>query len=221
ARLAAFESGAAQPLIPAAPSRVASPDSIPTPALTVPAAIATPPAPGRRIALVIGNAGYRNVGALLNPEHDAAAIAASLRAIGFTTVMLVDDATREKMISALRSFANEAAKADWAVVYYSGHGMEVLGTNYLIPVDAKLATDRDALTEAVPLDQVMASVDGAKRLKLILLDACRNNPFVPQMRRTASLDVGMASGTSPAGTMWRVRSAADSARLPSRVQPLW
>jgi uncharacterized caspase-like protein len=150
---------------------------------------------------VIGNAGYKNVGALLNPEHDAAAIAASLRAIGFATVMLVEDATREKMISSLRIFANEAEKADWAVVYYSGHGMEVLGTNYLIPIDAKLATDRDAQTEAVPLDQVMASVDGAKRLKLILLDACRNNPFVPQMRRTASLDVGMASGTSPAGTI--------------------
>jgi uncharacterized caspase-like protein len=81
---------------------------------------------------VIGNAGCKNVGALLNPEHDAAAIAASLRAIGFTTVMLVDNATRERMISALRMFANEAAKADWAVVYYSGHGMEVLGANYLI-----------------------------------------------------------------------------------------
>ena len=78
--------------------------------------------------------------------------------------MLVDDATREKMVGALRSFANEAEKADWAVVYYSGHGMEVLGTNYLIPIVAKLATDRDALTEAVPLDQVMASVNGAKRL---------------------------------------------------------
>lgn len=73
ARLAAFESGAAQPLIPAAPSRVTSPNTIPTPALTVPAAVAPPVAPGRRIALVIGNAGYRNVGALLNPEHDAAA----------------------------------------------------------------------------------------------------------------------------------------------------
>lgn len=201
ARLAAFESGAAQPLIPAAPSRVTSPNTIPTPALTVPAAVAPPVAPGRRIALVIGNAGYRNVGALLNPEHDAAAIAASLRAIGFATVMLVDDATREKMISSLRIFANEAEKADWAVVYYSGHGMEVLGTNYLIPIDAKLATDHDAQAEAVPLDQVMASVESAKRWKLILLDACRNNPFLPQMRRTASLDVGVASGSSAGATI--------------------
>ena len=201
ARLAAFESGAAQPLIPAAPARVTSPNTIPTPALTVPSFVAAPIAQGRRIALVIGNAAYRNVGALLNPEHDAAAIAASLRAIGFATVMLVDDATREKMISSLRIFAKEAENADWAVVYYSGHGMEVLGTNYLIPIDAKLATDRDAQTEAVPLDQVMASVEGAKRLKLILLDACRNNPFLPQMRRTASLDVGVASASSAGGTI--------------------
>jgi uncharacterized caspase-like protein len=87
------------------------------------------------------------------------------------------------------------------VVYYSGHGMEVLGTNYLIPIDAKLATDRDALTEAVPLDQVMASVNGAKRLKLILLDACRNNPFLPQMHRTAQLDVGVASASTAGGTV--------------------
>jgi uncharacterized caspase-like protein len=188
-------------VIPAAPARVASPDSIPTPALNVPAAITTPLVPGRRVALVIGNAGYKNVGTLLNPEHDAAAITASLRAIGFATVMLVDDATREKMIGALRSFADEAEKADWAVVYYSGHGMEVQGTNYLIPIDAKLATDRDALTEAVPLDQVMASVNGAKKLKLILLDACRNNPFLPQMHRTASLDVGVASASSAGATV--------------------
>ena len=104
-----------------------------------------------------------------------------MRAIGFETVTVANDATREKLIDALRTFANEAEKADWAVVYYSGHGMEVNGTNYLIPVEAKFATDRDVQVEAVSLDQVMASVEGAKKLKLILLDACRNNPFAPQM----------------------------------------
>jgi tetratricopeptide (TPR) repeat protein len=200
ARLAAFASGVPQPVIPPAPARVTSPDSIPTPALAVPPAVAGAAA-GRRVALVIGNAAYKNVGALLNPEHDAEAIAASLRAIGFTTVMLIDDATRDKMLSTLRAFAGEAAKSDWAVVYYSGHGMEVLGTNYLIPVDARLASDRDAQAEAVPLDLVMAAVDGAKRLKLVLLDACRNNPFLPQMRRTASLDVGVASAAPAAGAV--------------------
>jgi tetratricopeptide (TPR) repeat protein len=205
-RLAAFASGAPQPVIPPAPARVTSPDSIPTPAVAVPSAIAAA-APGRRVALVIGNAAYKNVGALLNPEHDAEAIAASLRAVGFASVMLLDDATHDKMVNALRAFASEAAKSDWAVVYYSGHGMEVLGTNYLIPVDARLATDRDTQAEAVPLDLVMAAVSGAKRLKLVLLDACRNNPFLPQMRRTASLDVGISSAGISSAEMASAASA--------------
>jgi len=98
-------------------------------------------------------------------------------------------------------FSKEAEKADWAVVYYSGHGMEVNGTNYLIPVDAKLAIDRDAATEAVSLDRVMAAADGARKLKLIVLDACRNNPFTPQMRRTASPDAATAAGATAVGVV--------------------
>ena len=201
ARLAAFESGAPQPVIPAAPTRVTASDSIPTPALTVPLPVTAATSQGRRIALVIGNAAYRNAHVLTNPEHDAEAIAASLRALGFDTVTLLEDATREKMISALRAFAADAEKADWAVVYYSGHGMEVFGTNFLIPVDAKLAVDRDVQHETVALDQVLASVDGAKKLKLILLDACRTNPFLAQMRRTSSLDVGVASDPATRGAL--------------------
>src|SRR5262249_17855795 len=144
---------------------------------------------GRRVALVIGNAGYRSVPALINPQHDAEAIARSLRAVGFETVMIAEDASREQMVDALRRFSNEAEKADWAMVYYSGHGLEVNGTNYLVPVDAKITSDRDVQFAAIPLDQVMASVEGAKKLKLVLLDACRNNPFIPQMRRTAPGEV--------------------------------
>jgi uncharacterized caspase-like protein len=88
-------------------------------------------------------------------------------------------------------FAREAEGADWAVVYYAGHGIEMGGVNYLLPVDARLETDRDAQFEAVPLDQVMSAVDGAKKLRLVLLDACRDNPFARQMRRTtASRSVG-------------------------------
>jgi tetratricopeptide (TPR) repeat protein len=196
ARLAAFESGAPQPVIPAAPARVTSADSIPTPAVAVPAPVAAAATQGRRVALVIGNAAYKNANVLTNPEHDAEVIAASLRAVGFDSVTLVEDGTRDKMIGALRAFAVEAAKADWAVVYYSGHGMEVFGTNYLIPVDAKLALDRDVSSETVSLDQVMASVDGAKKLKLVLLDACRTNPFLAYMRRTASLDVGVTQASA-------------------------
>src|SRR6185312_3256522 len=119
-----------------------------------------------------------------------------LRRVGFETVSVAADATRDKMIEALRAFSAEADKADWAVVYYSGHGMEVNGTNYLIPVDARIAVDRDIQFEAVPLDQVMAVVDGAKKLKLVLLDACRDNPFAPQMRVTARPQAVAAPSTA-------------------------
>jgi tetratricopeptide (TPR) repeat protein len=202
ARLAAFDSGAVQPVIPPAPSRVTSPISIPTPDVVAPTtAVANAATTGRRVALVIGNSAYRNAGSLNNPRHDAEVIAASLRTVGFESVTVANDATREKLAEALRVFSKEAEKADWAVVYYSGHGMEVNGTNYLIPVDAKLAIDRDAATEAVSLDRVMAAADGARKLKLIVLDACRNNPFTPQMRRTASPDAATAAGATAVGVV--------------------
>jgi len=201
ARLAAFDSGSPQPVIPAAPSRVTSTTSVPTPALTVPTATTSAAKPGRRVALIIANAGYKSVPALRNPQHDGDAIAASLRAVGFETVTVASDATREKLTDALRMFANEAEKADWAMVYYSGHGIEVNGMNYLIPIDAKLAADRDVQFEAVPLDQVMASVEGARKLKLILLDACRDNPFAPQMRRTAAPDAVAAPASTAGGAV--------------------
>jgi tetratricopeptide (TPR) repeat protein len=196
ARLAALNSGAIQPVIPAAPSKAASANSIPTPAAVVPAAVFSAAKQGRRVALVIGNSAYKNVPALTNPQRDADAIAASLRAIGFDTVTLVKDSNREGLTTALRDFAGEAEKAEWAVVYYAGHGMEVNGTNYLIPVEARIAADRDIQSEAVPLDQVMAAVDAAKKLKLVLLDACRDNPFVPQMRKTAPDAVAVANRTA-------------------------
>jgi tetratricopeptide (TPR) repeat protein len=202
ARLAALDSGAQQPVIPAAPSKAASTTSIPTPTVTVPVANpATIPAQGGRVALVIGNSAYKNVAALPNPQRDAASIAASLRAIGFQSVTLVSDATREKLIDTLRTFADQAEMADWAMVYYAGHGMEVNGVNYLIPVYAKLAADRDVQFEAVPLDQVMTSVEGATKLKLVLLDACRDNPFAPQMRRTAAPDAVVEARSTAGGAV--------------------
>jgi tetratricopeptide (TPR) repeat protein len=192
ARLAALDSGMEQPSIPAAPRKAANQTSIPTPSLaasTVRPAISQ----DRRVALVIGNSAYRSVSALANPQKDAEAIAASLRNIGFETVTLAPDATREKLLDALRNFTNVADKADWAVVYYAGHGIEVNGQNFLIPVDAKLETDRDIQFEAVPLDQVLASLEGARKLKLVLLDACRDNPFMPPMRKTVAPDAAAAS----------------------------
>jgi multidrug efflux pump subunit AcrA (membrane-fusion protein) len=139
-----------------------------------------------RIALVIGNASYKAVAALPNPQRDAAAIAAALRGVGFQTVTLAGDLSREKFVDALRTFAAAAEKADWAVVYFAGHGIEVGGVNYLVPVDAKLASDRDAQYDAVSLEQVVGAVEAAKKMRLVIVDACRENPFAQQMKRTVA-----------------------------------
>jgi tetratricopeptide (TPR) repeat protein len=141
---------------------------------------------GRRVALVIGNSSYAAVPALPNPRRDAQAIAEALRSVGFETVTLARDLPRDKLVDALRAFATDAERADWGVIYYAGHGIEVGGVNYLIPVDARLISDRDAQFEAVSLDQVLGAVEGARKLRLVLLDACRENPFARQIRRTAA-----------------------------------
>ena len=159
---------------------------------------------GRRVALIVGNGAYKNVQALDNPPRDAKLIAGVLHDVGFQVVTLANDLTRDKFFEALHAFAAEAEKADWAVVYYAGHGMEIGGVNYLIPTDAKLAADRDAETQAVALEQVIAAVGGARKLRLVMLDACRDNPFAPQMKHTIALklvDKGFSSIEPGAGFM--------------------
>lgn len=168
----------------------------------------TPQAPaaagGRRVALVIGNGAYKNAHALPNPPRDSRLIAGALRDVGFQTVISVNDLTRDKFFEALKSFAEEAEKADWAVVYYAGHGFEIGGVNYLVPVDAKLAADKDAETQAVAIEQVIAAVGAARKVRLVMLDACRDNPFAPTMQRTLSLklvDKGFSNIEPGAGLM--------------------
>jgi tetratricopeptide (TPR) repeat protein len=143
---------------------------------------ATAAVAGHRVALVIGNSAYQNVPALNNPANDAHLIAGALISDGFT-VTVAGELGHEGFITALKTFAKAADTADWAVVYFAGHGIEMGGTNYLIPVDAKLATDRDVNFEAIPIDQVMSALDGARNLRVVILDAYRNNPFVEMMRR--------------------------------------
>jgi len=148
----------------------------------------TPAGPGgRRVALVIGNGAYKNVHALPNPPRDSRLIAGALRDVGFQTVMDTRDLTRDKFFETLQAFATEAEQADWAVVYYAGHGFEIGGVNYLVPVDAKLTADKDAESQAVALEQVIAAVGAARKVRLVILDACRDNPFAPAMQRTLSL----------------------------------
>ncbi|WP_018318378.1 tetratricopeptide repeat protein [Bradyrhizobium sp. WSM2793] len=161
-------------------------------------------ATGRRVALVIGNGSYKNVHALPNPPRDSKLIASVLRDVGFQSVISVNDLTRDKFFDALKAFAEEAEKADWAVVYYAGHGFEIGGVNYLVPVDAKLAADKDAETQAVALEQVIAAVGAARKMRLVVLDACRDNPFAPSMQRTLSLklvDKGFSNIEPGAGFM--------------------
>ena len=140
----------------------------------------------KRVALVVGNSAYQNVALLPNPVNDGAVIAATLRNAGFDVVDSRHDLPANEMRRALRDFADRARDADIAVVYYAGHGIEVDGTNYLIPVDAKLERDTDVYDEALSLDRVLVSIEPAKQLRLVILDACRDNPFAKSMKRTVA-----------------------------------
>jgi uncharacterized caspase-like protein len=145
----------------------------------------------KRVALVIGNSAYQNVAMLPNPANDGVVIATMLKGAGFDSVDSRHDLPANEMRRALRDFADRARDADIAVVYYAGHGMEVGGTNYLIPVDAKLERDTDVYDEALSLDRVLVSIEPAKQLRLVILDACRDNPFAKSMKRTlASRAIG-------------------------------
>lgn len=157
-----------------------------------------------RVALVIGNAAYQNVAPLTNAGRDAQALAAEFDALGFRKVTLLRDLSREQMFAALRAFAKDAETSDWAVIYFAGHGLEMGGVNWLAPVDAQFKTDRDVRLEAVSIDELSGAIEGVRGLRLIVLDACRNNPFAPQMRftnSTRSLGTGLARVEPEGGTM--------------------
>jgi tetratricopeptide (TPR) repeat protein len=173
-RLTALQAAAAPP--PAPPAPAVAPAPAPVAAAASAPASPSAAAPGRRVALVIGNADYR-IGPLQNPGNDAAAVAERLGRLGFDQVVLKRDLSLQGFHAALREFARTATGADLGLIYYAGHGTEVNGRNYLIPVDATLAKASDLELEAVPLDVVLAQLDGVQRLKLVILDACRNNIF--------------------------------------------
>jgi uncharacterized caspase-like protein len=141
----------------------------------------------KRVALVIGNSAYQNVPKLPNPVSDATAVAKMLKAAGFDAVDALTNLPANELRKALRDFGNKNRDADIAVVYYAGHGIELDGVNYLIPIDATLQTDADVLDETVSLDRVLFAVEPAKQLRLIILDACRDNPFAKTMKRTVAL----------------------------------
>ncbi len=146
---------------------------------------ATPAHAQNRVALIIGNGAYQNVPELPNPPHDAAAVAAAFKRLGFS-VQLVTDARYEDMRRALLKFSEKAHTAEMAVVFFAGHGMEIDGENWLVPTDAELKSDLDVDQEAISLHAVMLMVSAASKLGLVILDACRNNPFLSRMKRTVA-----------------------------------
>lgn len=160
--------------------------------------------PGVRVALVVGNSAYRAVPFLPNPERDADAVAKALEGLGFKTVIKVYNASYGAFLAALKTFEEKAAQADWGVIFYAGHGFQIAGGNYLIPVDAQLRTDQDVQKEAVPLERVLQAANKAKKLRLVLLDACRDNPFEPKMKRAIGAHVvtqGLSSIEPRGGTL--------------------
>ena len=174
-------------------------------------AVAPTWADGKRVALVIGNSTYRNVPALPNPANDAGDVAAALERLGFA-VTLITNASFDEMRQGLIALARNAAGADMAAVYFAGHGMEISGENWLIPVDAELKKETDAANEAVSLRSVMLQVSNTTSLGLVILDACRNNPFAAKMQRSLALRAVISGGLGriePVGNVLVAYAARD------------
>jgi hypothetical protein len=147
----------------------------------------------KRVALIIGEAQYQNAPTLLNPARDASAMADLFRNAGFE-VQIRQDLGIVEFKREVRQFEDIASDAAIAVVYYAGHGIELNGVNYLIPVDAKLASDRDAEDEALRLERLVDAPEGPQKLRLIILDACRDNPFVVKMKTARGPSRSIMSG---------------------------
>jgi hypothetical protein len=147
----------------------------------------------RRVALVIGNSNYKSAPQLHNTISDSTAIGNLFKSVGFEVVISRTDLGVVDFKRAVRDFLLTAETADIAVVYYAGHGVEIGGTNYLVPIDAKLGRDYDVEDEAIALDRIIWALEPVRRLRLILLDACRNNPF-PMKIRSAGVRSAMQGG---------------------------
>jgi formylglycine-generating enzyme required for sulfatase activity len=143
-------------------------------------------APGhaeKRVALVIGNSAYQNTPVLPNPKNDATDMAAALKALGFDAI-LATDLDKRAMDEAFRRFARLARDADAALFFYAGHGIQFAGSNYLMPIDAKLQDEADVPYEMAKVDDIIGDLSRAKNTRIIMLDACRDNPMADRLRVT-------------------------------------
>ena len=181
----------AESAAPSAPAGAAPPPPAPVQAAT---------ATSRRVALVIGNGAYTHVRALPNPTNDARSIAKSLRDIGFV-VSEGTDLDRTAMQATIRDFLRDAARAQVAVVYYAGHGVQVDGRNYLVPVDIQLQAGSGMTDTMMDMDTIMAGLDDQVRTNILILDACRNNPMAPKVASTGparDIEAGSSGLAAPA-----------------------
>lgn len=135
-----------------------------------------------RVALVIGNGAYQNAPALPNPRNDASDVAAALRQLGFETI-LATDLDKNGMDNAAIQFSRAARTADVAMFYYSGHAMQFGGVNYLAPIDARLKDEAD-LRRMFRVDDVVADLQQARNLRILVLDSCRDNPLADELKRS-------------------------------------
>ena len=154
-------------------------------------------AAGRRVALVIGNGTYPTA-PLKNPPNDAADMASALKGLGFE-VELLTNAGREAMVRAINAFGSRLDAADVGLFYFAGHGMQIKGNNYLIPVDARPESETDVEFEGVEAGRLLGKMETARsKLNIVILDACRNNPFARSFR---SGEQGLARMDAPAGSL--------------------
>jgi caspase domain-containing protein len=171
---------------------------------TSPVNVGNPEATGpeQRVALVIGNSNYRNVVQLTNPANDARAVSQLLNSAGFEVIQATD-LGHDEMIDVLRSFSAKIAEKGpntVALVWYGGHGVQVAGDNYLIPVDAKVNSEADLPTNGIRLVDVMATLQAVpSRMRIVMVDACRNNPFVGLSEKTRGLAIVDAPNGSIVG----------------------
>ncbi|MEW6164309.1 MAG: caspase family protein [Pseudomonadota bacterium] len=179
---------------PAVPAALA-PAAVPAPAPVVATRPALAPAGDKRLALVIGNAAYRDA-PLKNPVNDARALSAKLRGLGFE-VMSGENLGQREMTRLIARFGERLGGRDVGMFFFAGHGIQVKGKNYLIPVDAQIGSENSVRAEAVDVDAVLDQLS-ASPLNLVILDACRNNPFERRFRGTGG---GLAQMEAPKGTL--------------------
>jgi uncharacterized caspase-like protein len=154
----------------------------------------------KRLALVIGNASYQSGGSLRNPVNDARAMAGTLQSMGFE-VLKFENATSSDMKRAINEFGKRLAGNDVGLFFYAGHGIQYKGQNYMIPVEADLQTPEQIEFDCVSADRVVAFMETAKaKVNVLIMDACRNNPFERSWHRSANGN-GLAMMNAPSGTL--------------------